>query len=399
MDEILKGNSSNQFEEYNKEYERKYHQQYYKDLLECVRKNGYFNDEDYINSEELSHINPKFIYNNLPSAKAIFVEEFNYGLLFDQSEEDDEILFDDLGEEVDEELRFAFSQIDRFNFELGFDYESYRNYGEGDCPLSQNEIEEKIDDCFDELVNGVYYLSWRTQEEWSNYSNMNSQFLSDYLGKARLRASLKMYKNNFVEDVFWLEELGYEDEIHLVHNLAHLIALIYETGSSSPELCFGKLGRLSDKWIRDNFAGAFGVIEQYEGFAFGSLNHPSEQEKFPRYTYDERLDLSYKLEDDLYYICCKGRIEDNISPYGALRLKFLKEQRPETYECLVKEGKLYEHLYEINCKVKDAIEKFAFILANGKGIKRGEYARRKTSSMLCSRAEAEKIALEKYVYI
>ena len=237
------------YEAYNEDYERENHQEYFNDLLECVRDKGYLEEAFYIDACELEHINPMFIHKNFPVARAILEQEFKYGLTGDRCEN------------MEMNSYFFPPKVDDFMVDLDFDYNDYLEYDSEDCEYSYEEMGNRIEFCYNEFVQAIYNLSWRTQDEWSYYNNIDYIFLCDYIDKARLEAGLKTYKNNFENDVFRLEALRYEDEIHLVHNLANLIALIDENGYTSPEECFGKLGELSDKWIRDNFAGAFGILQ------------------------------------------------------------------------------------------------------------------------------------------
>ena len=82
------------------------------------------------------------------------------------------------------------------------------------------------------------------------------------------------------------------------------------------------------------------------------------------------MELQYKKVGDYYFpdIETSEQIYYPVGKYGSLRLAFLKEHRKGTYDTLLMNGQLNEHLHKTETEAKNQVRKIVEELAKERGI-------------------------------
>ena len=85
--------------------------------------------------------------------------------------------------------------------------------------------------------------------------------------------------------------------------------------------------------------------------------------------YDEKNGLSYTLHGDYYLPDLEiNEEEPTYGKYGIMRKQFLKEHRIARYQYLVLNGKLTEHLNQVDKEVREKVEKLVEQMAEQWGV-------------------------------
>ena len=119
--------------------------------------------------------------------------------------------------------------------------------------------------------------------------------------------------------------------------------------------------------------------------------------------YDEKNGLTYMLCGDYYLpeLALKD-IEPTYGKYGMLRKSYLQEHRKAKYQILLLQGKLVEHLNQIDKEVREKVEMLVEQMAERWGVteelktqNQMEWVRRMNNI----KANAEEIALKEIIYL
>ena len=115
------------------------------------------------------------------------------------------------------------------------------------------------------------------------------------------------------------------------------------------------------------------------------------------------MDITYTKHGDYYYpdLTLPSQPTEDISRFGRMRKKYLKEHQPDTFALMLMENTLTQHLIDIDREANEQIDLIASQLARAEGItedlKAGdqlEWIRRMNSC----RARAEEIIIREIVF-
>ena len=82
------------------------------------------------------------------------------------------------------------------------------------------------------------------------------------------------------------------------------------------------------------------------------------------------MELQHKKVGGLFFLGLEPpkQVHYPVGKYGSLRLAFLKEHRKGTYDTLLMNGKLNEHLHQAETEAKNQVRKIVEDLAKERGI-------------------------------
>lgn len=100
-------------------------------------------------------------------------------------------------------------------------------------------------------------------------------------------------------------------------------------------------------------------------------------------------------------LCLPEQPNVNIGKYGQMRLEFLRKHRRGTYTTLLTEGRLLEHLFDIDQEARSQVEYMTAELAKKRGIDENLKANNTllwVQEMNNCKASAEEIVLQEVIY-
>ena len=113
--------------------------------------------------------------------------------------------------------------------------------------------------------------------------------------------------------------------------------------------------------------------------------------------------IKYELKGEQYYPILEitEQKEHRIGKYGLLHLDYIKQHKRGTYTTLLTEGRLNEHLHEIDVQANAMVEAIVANLAADRGIDeelKASDALKWVAEMNNIKASAEEIVLREVIY-
>lgn len=113
--------------------------------------------------------------------------------------------------------------------------------------------------------------------------------------------------------------------------------------------------------------------------------------------------IEYELRGEQYYpmLMLSEQTNHDIGKYGRMRLNYLKQHRRGTYTTLLTEGRLNEHLHEIDVQAREQVERIIDQMSTRMGVNevlKSADPLRWMLEMNNIKASAEEIILAEIIY-